>query len=187
MAEIRLNVNITEEKSLEDEFNEWKKTLRAEMISALPNVREDMKASLRKHLLTDVYDAFHNRVYERRKDNGGLGTSLLASVDNVIPIGDINDDASWAEVGFNYLPSGEHPQWPEGQETNRNELIRRIESGGPYYWRRKPGKREFWKNFVDEMVDDGELEDSFVRAMQMVGEEVISDGSLVRETGDGEY
>ena len=70
-----------------------------------------------------------------------------------------------------------------------DELIRRIETGKGYGWKARPGKREFFQNTVDELIDGGAAASSFDRWMQIHGGVLEYEPGAVaeREPGDGEY
>lgn len=207
MAEISLTFTVTGDKEIDEDLKAVQLELRQKMIKGLPNVRNDMLDSLEKHLLSDVYRAYRPKEYPRRKDHPEFGPSLIdfTTKGQVRNIGNISEDGTWAEVGFDYLPDGshsgttadldptsayydaDHPRKLKPNPVHRNELIRRIESGKGYDWKRHPGKRPFWQNFVNEMVDDGMLEYFFAKAMREQGEDVVEDGSLFRESTDGSY
>ena len=83
-----------------------------------------------------------------------------------------------------------HPS--EFNKVDGDDLIGRIEKHDPEYnWLPKKGKqipnRPFWQNFVDEMVDDAELERFFVNAMKTQGFEIEIGCGVERETSDGKY
>lgn len=213
MAEIILRVQVSHgEKTLEDDLKAFQLELRQKMIKGLPHVREEMLEHLRARILADVYKKYTPSVYPRRKDNPEFGPSLIdfdaggrGIYGQVRNIGNINDDATWAEVGFNYQPSGDHsgttadlPVDSDYYDADNSKplkpnpvhgdaLIRRIETGRGYDWKRSPKARPFWQNFVDEMIEDNMLEHLFAEAMRLQGLDVLEDGSLVRETTDGEY
>ena len=178
MATILLDVNIIGNDSLEKDFKEWQIQLAKEVQAAMDDVGADMRAALARHVDTDVYGAYTPKEYERRGD-GGLGAQAMrATIYN-----------HGAGVSLEYKPSGNHEN-ASWHTADTDELIGRIENKNPPYFKaaqRIVPKRLFWKNFVDEMVDDGELEDSFVRAMQMRGEEITADGNMAREANDGSY
>ena len=84
-------------------------------------------------------------------------------------------------------------EWAEDgvYPVHGDDLIGRIENWNPRYSypprRKRLPARPFWRNFVSEMVDDGMAEHFFARAMREQGDDVIEDGSIVRESGDGDY
>ena len=67
-----------------------------------------------------------------------------------------------------------------------DDLINRIEKKDPEYnWRRKPPKRPFFRNFVEEMLD-GRAEETLVRAMNGADPTLgmAADMGVIREEDD---
>ena len=212
MAEIRLNVNITEDKSIDEEFEAFLTEVQTAVNRTLTKAGSLMYETLKKRIDIDVYDAFQPNTYLRRSDNPSFGVPLNDVSANRVPIYNPvtrQGDRFGGRIGLDYKPNGANsattadldpynayydadnprqllkPEYPHTMDGN--DLIRRIETGQGYTWRRRPGKREFWKNFVDEMVDDGELEREVIWSMREFGFEIEMDSGVEREAGDGEY
>lgn len=143
---------------------------------ALRSVAKDAKEALMRHIREDVYDKWNPKYYERRYTGSGGLLSMYAGLTEFVSSGSMR---------LEYLPSGEQYQWEN--PANNDELIRRIETGRGYEWRKHPGPRPFWNNFVDEMVDR-QFADSFDRSMeQQLGEDYIGGTTVEREPIDGVY
>ncbi len=194
-----------------------KKDLEAELINigsavthAMGMEGQLMMEALKKHIEDDVYDKFSPKDYPRRSENSGFGTPLNDVAKNSEAIFDQLPGKIGGRVGLNYRPTGEHSGTtadldpyskyydaddpkpikaypPKGDRTDGDDLVRRIETGIGYTWRRRPGKRPFWQNFVDEMVNDGELENTFRLAMLEKGYVVDMEDGVTRDPGDGQY
>lgn len=163
-----------------------KTELQAALSSTLDDVGLDMREALARHLETDVYAAsvYTPKVYERRMGNGGL----MASAEKAR----IYNSGTYVAVEFK--PDGLHknPEW--SSDIAPDDLIGRIERHNPEYnWlpkKKKLPNRPFWQNFVNEMVDEGELERSFVAAFKSHWDDkkdIVVDGELEREPADGTY
>ena len=179
--------------SLELEFQKWFQTeIRAKIAKGLMGLRDGMRESLAQHVVKDVYKAYQPVQYERRGDNGGLQAQAM----NATSHADGSPDGTSYRIYISFSPNGNHSmerEWAEDgvYPVHGDDLIGRIENWNPRYsypprHRRLP-RRPFWKNFVSAMVDDGMAEHIFASAMRELGEEVIEDGSIVRESGDGDY
>jgi hypothetical protein len=179
--------------SLELEFAKWFQTeFQSKMVKGLLAIRDGMRESLSQHVINDVYHAYQPSEYERRGDAGGLREQAL----NATSHADGSADGTSYRIYINFSPNGNHPRESEWAEhgvrpVHGDDLIGRIENWNPKYsypphHRRLPN-RPFWKNFVSEMVDDGMAEHFFASAMREQGEDVVEDGSIVREPGDGDY
>ena len=178
---------------LEQEFQNWFQTeIRSKIAKGLASLRDDMRESLSQHVVKDVYRAYSPNEYERRGEAGGLQGQAL----NATSHADGSMDGTSYRIYIQFSPDGNHPresEWAEDRvrPVHGDDLIGRIENWNPRYsypprHKRLPG-RPFWRNFVSEMVDDGMAEYFFARAMREQGEDVIEDGSIVREPGDGDY
>ena len=177
------------------DFRQVMNTLVTEINAALPIVMNDARDTLKKHIDEDVYDEsiYKPKRYKRRSNNSGLGISLGAQVymepyTKVIPPAGGNVNGKLViKSRLYYNPSGEH-KYPKWNTANDNELIGRIEKKNPAYtWGNdKVPMRPFWQKFVDDMVDGGELEKSFVDAMK-ASEEIVADGNITEDPFDREY
>lgn len=162
------------------------------MTKALLSLREEMRETLSQHIVEDVYKQFKPAEYERRGTNGGLQEQAL----NADSHASVSPDGSLYTIYISFKPDGNHPDESEWAEdgvypVHGDELIGRIENWNPRYSypprKRKLPSRPFWKKFVSEMVDNGMAEHFFVSAMRDQGEEMVEDGSIIREPGDGDY
>lgn len=179
--------------NLELEFMKWFQTeFQGKMTKGLLALRDGMRETLSKHVVKDVYKAYQPIKYARRGDAGGLQTQAL----NATSHADVSSDGTNYRIYINFSPNGNHSMESEWAEdgvypVHGDDLIGRIESWNPRYsypprHKRLP-RRPFWQNFISEMVDDGMAEHIFASAMREQGEEVIEDGSIIREPGDGDY
>lgn len=182
MAQIELNIHETWGESLESDFDAFKTELAAAIGKAMDDVGANMQEALARHIETDVYAAYKPRMYVRRYDNGGLvAQARTARIYN-----------HGAGVSIEYKPDGMHPTVPGWNKVHGDDLIGRIEKHDPEYnWLPKKGKkipnRPFWQNFVDEMVDDGELERLFQDAMANRGITIEIGEGVTKEPNDGHY
>lgn len=143
---------------------------------------DDMRECLQDHIEVEVYDAFQPTEYVRREGSGGLyDMSASATVFSDERDGGMN-------LTLLYQPSGATDG--EGNEiephVDGDDLINRIEKKEPpYNWRRKPGKRPFFRHFVEEMIG-GRAEETLVRAMNAADPAlgVAADGGVVMESED---
>lgn len=186
------------------DFRNVLNTIVGEIAAALPNVMNNARDTLKKHIDEDVYEAYTPEVYRRRSDNPDMGVSLGAQAyqepyTKVIPPAGGNVGGKLVITSkLYYNPSGEHkyPIWSSGSgkrpkwvlNLDGNELISRIEKKSPAYnWGQdKVPARPFWQRFVDEMVDGGELEKSFVSAMSGK-EKIVADGNVFEDSFDRDY
>lgn len=186
MAEIILDIQISDDGMLETDLKNFQTELAKKVGKAMDAVGADMQDALAQHIETDVYAIYSPEEYERRGTGGGLiAQALTAKIYN-----------HGAGVSLEYKPDGSHPKENEWREdgvspVHGDDLIRRIEQWNPKYsyppkHKRLP-KRQFWQKFVNEMVDDGMLEHFFVNAMREQGEEIIEDGNVIRDANDGAY
>ena len=179
MAEIHINGNGT----LEQDLVLFQAELAKRVGNAMNDVGADMQDALARHIETDVYNKYSPIQYQRRSENHGLGT----------PLNDMQANShiynKGAGVTIEYKPTGAHEN-ASWNTANGDDLIGRIEKKNPPYFKKAQGKvplRPFWQNFVDEMVDDGMLENFFAAAMRRQGEQVIEEGTIVRDANDGAY
>lgn len=143
----------------------------------------DMRACLQDHVYADVYDEFQPREYVRRRDSGGL--SDMGANTTVFP----DEGDGGMNLTLRYQPDGSRDG--EGNEVpeavSGNDLISRIEKRDPdYNWERKPKKRPFFRNFVEEMIEGGRAENTLAAAMNAADPalEIAADGDVTRERED---
>lgn len=144
---------------------------------------DDMRLCLQDHVEYDVYSKFQPIEYVRRGESGGLADmKSSATVYSDERDGGMN-------LTLLYHPSGATDG--EGNDidphVDGDDLINRIEKKDPEYnWRRKPPKRLFFSNFVQEMVDGGRAEETLVRAMNGADPtlEMAEDAGMIREEED---
>lgn len=144
---------------------------------------DDMRACLQDHVYADVYDEFQPREYVRRRDSGGLSDMGA----NTTVYSDEGDGGM--NLTLRYQPDGSRDG--DGNEVpeavSGNDLINRIEKRDPdYNWERKPKKRPFFHNFVEEMIEGRRAETTLVAAMNAADPtlEVVADGDVTRESDD---
>ena len=144
---------------------------------------DDMRLCLQDHIETDVYEAFQPTEYVRRREDGGLADMRASAT----VYSDERDGGM--NLTLLYQPSGATDG--EGNEidphVDGDDLINRIEKKDPEYnWRRKPPKRPFFSNFVQEMVDGGRAEETLVRAMNGADPTLgmAADMGVIREEDD---
>ena len=144
---------------------------------------DDMRLCLQDHVEYDVYSKFQPIEYVRRGEDGGLADmKASATVYSDERDGGMN-------LTLRYQPGGAE----DGDENeiephvDGDDLINRIEKKDPEYnWRRKPPKRPFFSNFVQEMIDGGRAEETLVRAMNAANPalQVAESGGVIREEDD---
>ncbi len=126
-----------------------------------PALAEEMRQCLREHVVEDVYDKLEPEEYVRRRGTKGLADmNASATVYSDERDGGMN-------LTLLYHPSGatDGEGEPVDPHVDGDDLINRIEKKDPEYnWRRKPKKRPFFHNFVEEMLG-GRAEETLVRAM----------------------
>ena len=189
----------------DDIYREIMNALIPEISDAYNDVLNNARDTLKKHIDEDVYDAYEPVVYMRRSKKAEYGISLGAQVymdayTRTIPPASIR---AGGKLGFTariwYHPDGSHKvnRWSSHPNTeipswinnvDDSELISRIEKKSPAYnWGQgKVPPRPFWQQFVDEMVDGGEFEKSFVNAMRAT-ENIVADGNVVEDPSDRSY
>lgn len=147
-----------------------------------PALAEEMRQCLREHVEEDVYAKVQPTKYVRREDNGGLiDMSASATVYSDERDGGMN-------LTLLYHPSGATDGEGESIDphVDGDDLINRIEKKDPEYnWRRKPKKRPFFRNFVEEMLG-GRAEETLVRAMNGADPtlELAEDMGMIRDEDD---
>lgn len=159
------------EKQVKDAFRASRKAL-----------ADDMRLCLQEHVETDVYDKFQPSEYVRRGEDGGLADmSASATVYSDERDGGMN-------LTMLYQPSGaaDGEGEPIDPHVDGDELVDRIEKRDPEYnWRRKPPKRPFFSNFVQEMTDGGRAEETLVRAMNAADPALgLAESGMIREETD---
>lgn len=144
---------------------------------------DDMRSCLEDHIEADVYDEFQPQKYVRRRDSGGLSDMQA----NTTVYSD--ERLGGMELTLLYQPDGRRDG--EGNEIENavsgDDLVNRIEKKDPEYnWRRKPKKRPFFRNFVEEMIEGRRAEDTLVAAMNAADPalEIAADGDMTRESED---
>lgn len=160
------------EKQVRDAFRASRQTM-----------ADDMRLCLQDHVENDVYDQFWPIEYVRRRDHGGLADmQASATVYSDERDGGMN-------LALRYQPSGAEDG--EGNEidphVDGDDLVKRIEKRNPdYNWTRKPPKRPFFSNFVQEMIDGGRAEETLVRAMNAADPALglTENGGVMREEDD---
>lgn len=147
------------------------------------DLADDMRLCLQDHVEADVYDRFQPTEYVRRREDGGLDDMRASTT----VYSDERDGGM--NLTLLYQPSGATDG--EGNEidphVDGDDLINRIEKKDPEYnWRRKPPKRPFFSNFVQEMVDGGRAEETLVRAMNTAEPTLgmAEDAGMIREEDD---
>nr|DAG00042.1 MAG TPA: hypothetical protein [Siphoviridae sp. ctBeL15] len=144
---------------------------------------DDMRLCLQDHVEADVYDKFQPIEYVRRREDGGLADmSASATVYSDERDGGMN-------LTLLYQPSGALDGEGESVDphVDGDDLVDRIEKRDPEYnWTRKPPKRPFFSNFVQEMIDGGRAEETLVRAMNGADPTLgmAADMGVIREEDD---
>lgn len=143
---------------------------------------DDMRLCLQDHVEYDVYSKFQPIEYVRRGESGGLADmSATATVYSDERDGGMN-------LTLLYQPSGaaDGEGEPVDPHVDGDDLIDRIEKRDPEYnWTRKPPKRPFFRNFVEEMLG-GRAEETLVRAMNGADPTLgmAADMGVIREEDD---
>lgn len=144
---------------------------------------DDMRSCLQDHVEYDVYSKFQPIEYVRRGESGGLADmGVSATVYSDERDGGMN-------LTLLYQPGGaaDGEGEPVDPHVDGDDLIDRIEKRDPEYnWTRKPPKRPFFSNFVQEMIDGGRAEETLVRAMNAAEPtlELTESGGVIREETD---
>ena len=168
-------------------------TLATNIGTAAETALDDAKETLRQKILSEVEsdDVYKPKVYKRRSEKTGRGTPLsdMKAYARIIKAagGNVNGRLQVTSRLY-YNPQGGHTvqRW---HTADYDDLIGRIEKKSPAYtWGRdKVPARPFWQHFIDEMVDQKELEKAFVWAMSGSEPTIKVDGNLVEDTYDREY
>lgn len=143
---------------------------------------DDMRLCLQDHVEADVYDKFQPTEYVRRREDGGLDDMRASAT----VYSDERDGGM--NLTLLYQPSGaaDGEGEPVDPHVDGDDLINRIEKRDPEYnWRRKPPKRPFFRNFVEEMLG-GRAEETLVRAMNGADPALgmAADMGVIREEDD---
>lgn len=180
----------------DEAIREVMNALIVEIAEALPEVMDNAKDTLKKHIDEDVLSesVYKPKVYKRRSDNNGLGVSLSAQAQMepytkiIAPTGGNVGGKLKITSRLYFNPSGAH-KYEKWHTADYNELIGRIEKKSPAYtWGQdQVPPRPFWQRFIDEMIGGGEIEASFVDAMRRKGETVTADGGVTEDPYDREY
>ena len=174
------------------QFRTFLNKLVPEIADAAESAMKESEEVLKRHIWEDVYSesVYSPKVYERRSDNPSLGTPLDNMAENVVLIKPTGGNAGGQlqlTAKLYYRPQGGHKvkKW---NTASYDALIGRIEKKSPAYTYDNGGipPRPFWQNFVKEMVENGELEQAFVRALK-TKEEVVADGAITPDASDTEY
>ena len=175
---MKLSFEISGLESLDKDFEDLTGRVNSAMAAAMPGVASVMENKLREQITRDVYAKWMPSVYERRRDNPQLGTSLIdKSVIDAVPDGD--------SARLTYEPVGDQYQWDN--PLDGDALIERIETGRGYEWPVNPGKRPFWDNFVKELIDNGAAAKALVDGMNAADRELgvtLEGNDAVRDPED---
>lgn len=167
-------------ETLEQDILQFEQKCKDAFFQAMPALAQDIIDTLSSHIQTDVYDAYTPKSYKRRKDNPNLGTSISDIKGS--GMGSYGRD----NVTITYIPDGSHPQWES--PASGDDLIRRIESGSGYEWRKHPGARPFFKNTTEELFDEGRAEQFFIQAVNAaepnLGIDYGDDFDIIRDSND---
>lgn len=144
---------------------------------------DDMRLCLQDHVEADVYDKFQPTEYVRRREDGGLADMRASAT----VYSDERDGGM--NLTLLYQPSGATDGAGNDIDphVDGDDLINRIEKKDPEYnWRRKPPKRPFFSNFVQEMTNGGRAEETLVRAMNAADPSLglTEDAGIIREEDD---
>lgn len=181
------------DSTAEQIYREVMNALIPDIQGAFPKVLESARDTLKKHIDEDVYQAYQPEVYKRRSDDSKYGISLGAQVyqepfTKLINPGNVN---LGGKLGFTarlwFHPSGQHKvkKWNTADDS---DLIGRIENKDPAYtWGNDDvPQRPFWQRYIDEMVNGGEFENSFVDGMRGAGK-ISADGNVIEDPSDRTY
>ena len=142
----------------------------------------DIKELYKRHVQTDIYDQWEPTEYIRRGASGGLID--FDHNGSIYPTeGSVSEDTFTVAMKFSYRPDGSSEQWEHPLGTD--DLIRRIETGEGYEWRKHPGARPFWTNFLNEAIEGNAFADSVLRGLEIQGIEVEGFPYAERESTDG--
>lgn len=175
-------------------MNKLASTTRQSVEAALGEAREILKQKIITEVEND--DVYKPKVYKRRSEKAGRGAPLsdMDAYSQIIEPVAVNANGNLQVTSrLYYNPKGTHRVARWNTADTPNELIGRIEKKDPpYTWEPKNGEipaRPFWQHFVNQMVDEKDLERFFISAMNMYDTslDIQADGDLVRDGRDGTY
>lgn len=170
--------------SLIQEADAQMRGLAAVFAVACDGIVSETRDRLKQHIEKDVYDQWDPTEYIRRREDGGLLDEDEMKFKG--PIVEFRGKDFAAGFQLDYRPWGDSEQWNE--PLSGNGLIRRIESGEGYEWKKHPGPRPFWHNFAEEMIEQNEFGEALRRELTMLGIEIDGFPEAVRgSSGDGDY
>lgn len=154
---MELKFEISGLESIDKDFEDLTGRVNKAMAAAMPGLRDEMVERLKQKIIDQVYKKWTPKEYERRLDHPNLGPSLIdESVIKAVPQGDDG-------MELTYEPRGEQYQWENPRDGDA--LIERIETGRGYEWDKHPGKRPFWNDFVNDLIEGGIAEKTIVDGM----------------------
>lgn len=135
------------------------------------------ESTLENHIQKDVYDKWSPKIYER---TGGITLERGVTTVPFLPA----RQGMKIGVGFRlrYRPDGTSEQWEN--PAHSDDLIRRIESGRGYEWKKHPGPRPYWTNYTEELLRGDTLAQAVLFAL--MGQGLAVDGSIEIENTDGD-
>ena len=174
-------------------MNKLATTTKRSVETALGEAREILKQKIITEVEND--DVYEPKVYKRRSEGSGRGAPLsdMDAYSQIIEPVAVNVNGNLQVTSrLYYNPQGGHKvsKW---HTADYDELIGRIEKKDPpYTWEPKNGEipaRPFWQHFVNQMVDEKDLERFFISAINMYDTslDIQADGDLIRESRDGTY
>lgn len=169
--------------SIDKDFDAVMKEIDNAVNYGLEVVGTEMKASLRVHIMDDVYDQYEPEVYKRRVDYPEYGVSMMDS-------GNIEEQIENGRLHFSYVFSGLNTEFKGAPYYRQSDkIIKAIQDGVNYPWNEKIEiePRPFWDNFVSDMFDEGLAEKYLVQAMNYYDDrlQVKSDGKVINDGNDG--
>lgn len=142
----------------------------------------EIKDLYKRHVQTDIYDKWEPTEYIRRGESGGLidfdHNGSFSPSDK-----SMSEEGFAVGIKFRYRPDGSSEQWEHPLDTD--DLIRRIETGQGYEWRKHPGPRPFWTNFLNEAIEGNAFADAVMRGLESYGIQVDGFPYAERESTDG--
>lgn len=166
----------------EQDMTALKKQVKDAFRASRKALADDMRLCLQDHVEADVYDKFQPIEYVRRREDGGLADMRASAT----VYSDERDGGM--NLTLLYQPSGaaDGEGEPVDPHVDGDDLVDRIEKRDPEYnWTRKPSKRPFFSNFVQEMIDGGRAEETLVRAMNAAAPALgLAESGMIREETD---